>query len=281
MSEVGGEGVALVTGASSGIGIPIARAVAASGRTVLAVGRNPEKTRHVVDELRRETGNQRIEALVFDLATDHGRRALIAAVRARANRLSLLVNNAGQANRARVVTEDGLESTFAVNHLAYFQVTLGLLDLLRAAAPSRVVVTASDAHRGAVLDLADLQMQKSFSGWKAYQRSKLANILFTYEAARRWQGMGVTINAFHPGLVGTGIVRELPWPLTAVWKMVSQSPDDGARGGIHLALSPEVEGVTGRYFVGTKERASSPESLDPDNARLLWEESLRLIGGAP
>ena len=277
MSSLSGKN-ALVTGASSGIGAVIAQAIAAAGAHVIAVGRDAEKTSGVVDRIRTATGNPNVEAFVCDLSTLEERRQLIEAVRGRCDRLDVLVNNAGQVNRRRTLTTDGLEATFALNHLATFQITVGLLGLLQKTGTARVVVTASNAHVGCRLDLNDLQMENSYSGWKAYQRSKLANILFTYEAARRWAGTGVAINAFHPGAVGTGIVREFPWPITAVWKMVSKTPEVGARGGIRLALAPELAGVSGKYFAGTKAATSSPESRDETTARALWERSEALIG---
>jgi retinol dehydrogenase-12 len=190
-----------------------------------------------------------------------------------------LVNNAGALFSRRQLSRDDIEMTFALNHLAYFLLTHLLLDPLKASASARIVNVSSEAHRGARLDFADLQGQHSYSGWRAYARSKLANILFTYELARRLEGTGVTANALHPGFVATSFGRNNR-NITGLFFRIAQlaaiSPEEGAKTIIHLASSPEVQDITGRYFVKQKAVRSSQVSYDRAAAERLWKVSAEL-----
>ena len=195
----------------------------------------------------------------------------------------MLLNNAGAMFWKRSESADGIEKTFALNHLSYFVLTNLLLPLLRNSAPARIVNVASDAHKGAVINFDDIQFKEKYSGWKAYQQSKLANIMFTYELARRIQGSGVTANALHPGFVRTNfleVFNDAPagWLIRSVANVIALSPEKGARTSIYLASSPEVEGVSGRYFVKEKPVVSSPQSRDQAAWERLWRLSVEMTG---
>lgn len=196
--------VCLVTGATSGIGLVTSRELARQGARVVLVGRNPAKLDATVRQIQAQTGSRFVESLRCDLSSLHEVRELSGQVRERYPRLDVLVNNAGGMRLQRELTADGLEMTFAVNHLAYFLLTHLLLDMLKASAPARVVNVSSEAHRRATLDLDNLQGERGYAGWRQYCRSKLLNLLFTYELARQVEGSGVTVNALHPGWVATG-----------------------------------------------------------------------------
>jgi NAD(P)-dependent dehydrogenase (short-subunit alcohol dehydrogenase family) len=193
-------------------------------------------------------------------------------------RLDVLVNNAGVVLRVRSMTEDGLESTFAINHLGYFLLTNLLLDVLKKSAPSRIVSVASTAHKFGKLDIKGWPTGRDFSAFGAYANSKLANVLFTYELARRLNGTGVTANCLHPGGVGTNLFRGLPKFVQALIKLVTISPERGARTSIYLASSPEVEGVSGKYFARSRQQESSEASRNEEAGRMLWELSEELTG---
>ena len=206
---------------------------------------------------------------------------LAAGVKAKYPRLHALVNNAGSYNGERRLTVDGYETTFEVNHLGYFMLTVELLDLLKSSATSRVVNVSSEAHRSARINLDDLNLEKGYGGWKAYGPSKLANVLFTYELARRLKGTGVTANCLHPGVVGTDFFNKIGGFAGKFLRLIApfmRTPEKGADTVIWLASSPEVEGITGKYFVDRKERATNPESYDTTIAARLWEVSERMCG---
>lgn len=262
--------IVLVTGATSGIGLVAARALAAQGATVILHGRNPAKTAAVA-----ATVQGKVETAIADLSSMAEVRKLAADVRARFPRLDVLLNNAGAINQKRVVTVDGLELTFAANHLAYFLLTQELLPMLGPGA--RIVNVASEASRAAKLDVNDLQFERSYSGWTAYATSKLENILFTFELARRLP-KGVTANALHPGAIASNFAQNAGWMGTA-WKLLSpflRTEEKGARTSIYLASSPEVEGVSGKYFIDCREKRARKNAYDADLARKLWEASERL-----
>jgi NAD(P)-dependent dehydrogenase (short-subunit alcohol dehydrogenase family) len=271
--------VCLVTGATSGIGLVTARELARQGARVVIVGRDQGRCDAAVAQARAAGGEA--EALLADLSSLEQTHALAGQFRERHGRLDVLVNNAGGIWLRRELTVDGLERTFAVNHLAPFLLTHRLLDLLRASAPSRVVNVSSRAHRKATLDFDNLQGERSYGGWRQYCRTKLMNLLFTYELARRLAGTGVTANALHPGWVATGFgggngLRG--WLLRTAARYFAIGPEKGARTVIYLASSPDVVGVSGRYFVEEREAPSSPASHDEQTARRLWEVSARLTG---
>lgn len=273
--------VCLVTGATSGIGAVTAEALAGRGGVVAVVGRSAERAAATVERIRRRTGTTTVEHLLADLSSQQEVRRLAEAFAARHDRLDVLVNNAGAVFTRRRQSPDGLELTFALNHLAYFLLTGLLLDTLRSSAPSRVVNVSSDAHQGARIDFDDLQAERGYRGFTVYGRSKLANLLFTYELARRLEGTGVTVNALHPGVVATrfatnnGRVVRLLQPL---FRPFMVSPEQGARTVVHLATSPEVEGVTGGYFVKERPSPSSGVSYDTAAAERLWQVSEELTG---
>jgi len=270
--------VCLVTGATSGIGRITARELARLGARVIIVGRSPEKTEATVRQIRAETGTTAVESLVADLSSQVEVRRLAEQVQAQCGRLDVLVNNAGAMFLKRLESVDGIEMTLALNHRSYFLLTNLLLPLLKASAPTRIVNVASDAHKGASINFDDLQGKQKYSGWRAYQQSKLANILFTNELARRLDGTGVTVNSLHPGFVRTNFLQvfEGRWGgrlIRAIAERIAISPEQGACTSIYLASSPDVAGVTGRYFVKEKPVASSAQSLDPAAAQRLWRMS--------
>lgn len=258
---------AVVTGATSGIGKAAAEGLARLGARVVIVARDPSRGEAARAALGPDAG-----LVLADLSRPAEVRRGAGEIAATCPRVDLLLNNAGAFFRERHVTPDGLEATFATNHLAYFLLTNLLLGRLAAAGTARVVNVASEAHRGARLKFDDLEMAAGYSGFKAYGKSKLMNVLFTYELARRAPA-GVTANAVHPGVVATGIVRDTPGPIRFLWGLVFKSAERGARTSLHVCASPALEGVTGKYFEDCRERRSSPESYDEDAARRLWEVS--------
>jgi retinol dehydrogenase-12 len=276
--------VCLITGATSGIGLVAARELAQRGARVVLVGRNPAKCSAAVDEIRSQTGNPEVEGLLADLSSQEQVRELARQFRDRHSRLDVLINNAGGLWIRRELTVDGLEMTFAVNHLAYFLLTELLLDMLQTSAPARVINVSSDAHRGVTLHFDDLMGERRYSGWRAYCRSKLANILFTYELDRRLQGTGVTTNALHPGWVSTGFAGNngfRGWLFQLLARCFALTPEQGARTIIYLGSAPEVAGISGRYFVREKEAPSSQASHDQRAAQQLWQISAELTHLSP
>jgi len=270
----------LVTGANSGIGKVTAKTLAADGATVIMICRSRDKGEAARDEIVKETRNENVDLMIADFSELSQIRKLAADVKAKYPRLHTLVNNAGAYNSARMLTADGYETTFAVNHLAYFLLTVELLDLLKSSAPSRIVNVASDAHRAGRIHFEDLNLMNGYNGWKAYAQSKLANILFTYELARRLEGTGVTVNCMHPGGVNTNFfnnIKGVAGTLVRPFTIFMRTPEKGADTVIWLASSPEVEGVTGKYFVDRKEKNSNPESYDGEVAARLWEVSEKMV----
>ena len=273
----------LVTGATSGIGKATATALARLGAEVVLVARDPAKGQATVAELRAATGNSRVELLLADLASQASIRHAAEQVKRTHQRLHVLVNNAGGYWATRHLTPDGLELTFALNHLAYFLLTTLLLEPLRTSAPARIVNVTSSAQAFGRLHLDDLQFQRRYRGQAAYNQSKLANVLFTYELARRLEGTGVTVNCAAPGVTRTNFGRDDSGPvmrlLTPLARPFMRSPEQGADTPVWLASSPEVEGVTGRYYASRRARRSSRRSYDTELARRLWQVSEELTGG--
>jgi len=271
----------LVTGATNGIGLVTARELARMGAQVTIVSRNVEKCAAVAEFIKTGTGNP-VEFIAEDLSTLAGIMQAAADFKQHHTRLHVLVNNAGGFFNKRIVTPDGFEMTFALNHLNYFLLTNLLLDLLTASAPARIVNVASGIHMGAKLDFDNLQSEKRYAGFRAYGQSKLANVLFTYELSRRLGGTGVTANTLHPGYVDTGFslnngfIFRVFARLSA--RLFGRKPEEGAQTSIYLASSPEVKGVTGKYFADCKAVQSSPESYDEVAAEKLWQVSLELTG---
>jgi NAD(P)-dependent dehydrogenase (short-subunit alcohol dehydrogenase family) len=277
--------IVMVTGASDGIGKVTARELARKGAQVVMVCRNPQKAEAALAEVQTQSGNPSVELMLADLSSQSSIRALAKSFRERHDRLHVLVNNAGAIHQTRKMTDEGLEMTFATNHLGYFLLTELLLDVLKASAPARIVNVASTAHRRALrIPFDDLHAEKDFGPMKAYAESKLANILFTYELAKRLQGTRVTANCLHPGVVATGFGKADPGWFRIAVKLASVffiSAEKGAATSIYLASSPEVEGVTGKYFVRCAPASSSRASYDQAAAKRLWEVSERLTRSQP
>lgn len=273
--------VCLVTGATAGIGRVTALELARCGATVVLIGRNPEKCERTASQIREESGRADVEFLVGDLSTQADIRRLARQFQERCHRLDVLVNNAGAFFPERRESVDGIEMTFALNHLAYFLLTNLLLGTLRASAPARIINVSSDAHKNVAMDFDDLQGKARYRGFRAYSQSKLANLLFTYELARRLEGSGVTVNALHPGFVATSIFDGpglFAWFVRRVASAVALRPEAGARTTLYLATAPEVSGVTGQYYVKERPVASSSAAHDAEAARRLWQVSEELTG---
>ena len=274
----------LVTGANSGIGKEIARGLAAEGARVLMVARNPERGEAARAEVAESTDNDSVELLLCDLSSQRQVRRLADEVLDRCGELHVLVNNAGLTLGERTLTEDGIEATFAINHLAPFLLTEFLRERLVASAPARVVTVASDAHRGSKIDFEDPSGERKFSSWGAYGQSKLANILFTCELARRLDGTDVTATCLHPGVVRTGFGRQGPAFIRVFLKVAGVfllTPERGADTAIWLAASTEVDGASGGYYEKRRLAEPSRAARDPESARRLWRLSERLTGLQP
>jgi NAD(P)-dependent dehydrogenase (short-subunit alcohol dehydrogenase family) len=261
----------LVTGSTDGIGKQTALELAQQGATVLVHGRNPVRGEQVVDEIRRVTGNQRVTLVVADLSKMAEVRQLAERVQAQTPHLDVLLHNAGTMMKTRELTEDGFETTFAVNHLAPFLLTHLLLDPVKAATPSRIITVASTTHTQGRLEFDNLRWDKKFSTYAAYSRSKLANILFANELAERLQGTGVTSNSLHPGVIGTKMLRDH-------YNMDGDSVEAGAETSVYLATSPDVTTVTGQYFVRKKIAPVAPAVQDMQLQKRLWQVSSEVLG---
>lgn len=271
----------VVTGATDGVGKEAATRIAEAGATLLLVGRNPDKGRAVVERMRRQAGNPAISFLCADLARLDEVRRVAGEIRDRCGRLDVLLNNVGAIFMRRRESADGIEMTWALNHLGYFLLTHELLDLVKASAPARIVNVASSAHRGGAIDFDDLEGRRAYSGRRAYAQSKLANILFTYELARRLEGSGVTANALHPGFVRTrfGSGNGLPVRLiiAALMRLSGISVAEGGKTSVYLATSPEVDGASGGYYEACALARSSAASRDESVARRLWQVSAERV----
>jgi len=268
----------LITGGNSGIGKATALGLARMGATVIIVSRDKERGEVALADIIAKSGNRNLELMLADMSSQDSVRQLASDFKARYKMLHLLVNNAGVYLTRRITTVDGLESTFAINHLGPFLLTSLLLDLLKASAPSRIVNISSDAHNGAKVDFEDLQGEKKFSGWRAYGQSKLAMILFTHELAKKLDGTGVTVNSAHPGVVRTNFANNNGL-VTFGFRLMRPffiSPKSAAKRILYVATSPDLEGVTGKYFTKMHEVKSSPESYDDDSAKRLWQISEQL-----
>lgn len=271
----------LITGATRGVGFEAAVALAAQGARVIAVGRDPARLSAALDAIRARTGAS-ADGRLCDLTSLTDVRRLADHLRRDPGRLDVLINNAGAVHARRELTPDGFEATFAVNHLAHFLLTTRLMDRLTASAPARVITVASAAHRDAALDFDDLQLARGYGILRAYGQSKLANVLFARELARRLAGTGVASNSVHPGVVDTHIWSGAPLlarPFLRLW--LWRSSVDAATGAaplVRLAADPSLEGATGRYFDRLSEADPAPAARDDDAAARLWQESQRLVG---
>ena len=270
--------VCLITGANAGIGKVTALALARMGATVVMVCRDRTRGEAALAEIKALSGNTHVELMLADLSSQAQIRALADTFKSRYQRLDVLLNNAGLYAGQRTLTVDGIETTFAVNHLAYFLLTNLLLDVLKQSAPARIVSVSSGAHKRGTIDFNNLQGEQRYSGVYAYSNAKLANILFTRELARKLQGTSVTANCLHPGVVATLIFRNTPKVIDWLVQMFAMGPEQGAQTSIYVASSPEVEGVTGKYFYKQREKLPRPAALDDDVARELWRVSEKLTG---
>jgi NAD(P)-dependent dehydrogenase (short-subunit alcohol dehydrogenase family) len=260
--------VILITGSTDGIGKQTAIDLARKGATVLIHGRDQGRCKRTMREIKDTTGNDRLEFFIADLASLRQIRNLAKEIKSRHDKLDVLINNAGVIENHRKLTEDGYEMTFAVNHLAYFLLTGLLLDLLKKSAPSRIINVCSMTHSSSI-DFDDLQSEKYYSGYSAYSLSKLCNILFTYELAERLQGTGVTANCLHPGVIDTKLLRT---------NFSGGRPvSEGSKTSVYLATAPELENISGKYFVDKRETRSSNISFDPEVMKKLWEISERMV----
>ncbi len=272
----------LITGATNGIGKIAAIELARMGANVSIVARNRSKGQAVLEEIGRETNNVQVELFIADLSSMADVRKLAQEFMAKHGTLDVLLNNAGAFYSDRKLSADGLEMTFALNHMSYFLLTNLLLPTLKNTPNSRVVSVSSAAHLQGRLDFANLQGEQKFSGWKAYSDSKLENVLFTLALARRLAGTGVTANCLHPGFVktsfGEGNSGIFSVVLGIAKNLMAITPQAGAQTMIHLASSPDVAGVTGKYFDKSKAVASSAASLDQAVQEQLWAHSVKIAG---
>jgi len=276
--------VVVITGATSGIGQVAAEKLAAMGARMVLVARDRNRREATLAQLRR-VGPEAAHTIHYaDLTRLSEMKRVAAEIAAAEPRIDVLVNNAGALFASRHVTEDGLELTFALNHMAYFVLTQGLRERLQGSVPARVVNTSSDAHKGNRLDFADLQSANNYSGFKVYGRSKLCNILYTRELARQWAGSGVTVNCLHPGFVATRFGDQSGGMLSfgvRVAKNFAISPEKGAQTIVYLASSDEVAGVTGKYFYKCQQATPTREAQDDEAARKLWLETATLAASNP
>lgn len=273
----------VVTGASRGIGKATALALAKMGAHLSLFVRNRELGEKVVEELRAVGTANRVDLFVADLSSLKEVRRVAAEYVEKHDRLDVLVNNAGAINMEREVTVDGYERTFATNHLAYFLLTKLLRDLLERSAPSRIVNVSSEAHRQGKLDFDNLMFERRpYGGFAAYGTSKLANILFTRELAKKLEGTGVTANALHPGVIASGFGRNNKGVFGFVMRNLAGpflgSEESGARTSVYLATSPDVDGKTGLYFKNSREATPTRAARDDDAAKRLWALSEELLG---
>jgi len=268
--------VCLVTGATDGIGKVSARVLAELGAKVIIVGRNPEKSAIVLAELRSISGNENIDLLMADLAVMQEVRDLAEQVISRYDRIDVLLNNAGGYFTKHEITSDGLEMTFALNHMSYFLLTNKLMELLKYSAPARIVNVSSDAHYGVDIEFENLNGEQEYKAWKAYQKSKLANVLFTYELLKKVPG-NITVNCLHPGFVATNFGHNnggFFGPVLKIAQRISAiNPEEGAKTSIFLCSAPEVKGVSGKYFYKCQPKTSSRESRNMDTGKRLWQIS--------
>ncbi len=264
--------IILITGSTDGIGKATAFQLAAMGATIIVHGRNTERCQRACDDLRAATGNANIDYIVADLASQRQIRQMAADFAARYSRLDILINNAGVIVPQRQLTEDGMETTFAVKYLAPFLLTHLLLDVLKRSAPARIINVASTVHYDGKIDFKDLQSERKYNSVAAYKNAKLAEVLFTFELAERLQGTGVTANALHPGVVATKLL-DAGWGWTNGW-----TPEQGAMLSVYLATAPEVAQINGAYFETKAAGGASPKAQDAKLRRQLWDVSAKWVG---
>lgn len=271
----------LITGATSGIGQATAASLAACGARLVLVARHEGRAHATKKQLIQQSNNQNIHVLMADLSSQASIRQLAQNYIKQFDRLDVLINNAGGMWNQRRLTVDNLEQTFAVDHLAYFLLTNLLIEPLKQSAPSRIINVSSGLQASARLDFENLQGEKHYSAFKAYGQAKLANVMFTYELARRLKGTDITANCLHPGVVRTRFGHDGGWLyklMFALFFMLMSSPQKGATTSVYLATSPEVEKVTGKYFDHKRAVATNPQSYDETLCKKLWDISAQLTG---
>jgi NAD(P)-dependent dehydrogenase (short-subunit alcohol dehydrogenase family) len=274
--------VCIITGANSGIGKATAMGLSNMGATVVMVCRDQARGEEAQKEIKELTGNDNIDLMIADLSSQASLRELAENIQQRYQHIHVLVNNAGLINLTRQETTEGFEAIFAVNYLAPFLLTNLLLDELKASAPARIINVSSDSHQSGYINMHDLQSKQQYRFMRSYGQSKLAVVLFTYELARRLQGTGVTANCLHPGFVATnfaqnGVGKAGRSIVKLIFSSLGISPEEGAKTSIYLASSPEVEGVSGKYFVKSIPVRSAPISYDETLQRQLWDETTKLV----
>ncbi len=272
----------LVTGGSAGMGKATATMLAREGAKVIILCRNKERGEIALENIKKESGNDNVEMMLCDLGSIKSIYAFAEEFKEKHKKLNVLVNNAGVIVPGRHETKDGFELQFGVNHLGHFLLTNLLLDSLEAGKPSRIVVVASGAHKVGKIYMDDVNLTRNYNVVRSYSQSKLANILFTYELSEKLKESGITVNCLHPGAVATqmGINRKTGFGkfITGLLKPFFQSPEQGASTAVYLAVSKEVEGVSGKYFYKSKPIKSSELSYDKELARKLWELSEKMTG---
>ncbi|MHA2284061.1 MAG: SDR family oxidoreductase [Promethearchaeota archaeon] len=269
--------ICIVTGANSGIGKATAIGLAKMNATVVMLCRNKETGEIAQKEIISKSGNNNVDLLICDLSSQEQIRRFVDEFKLKYQNLHVLINNAGVMASKRRLCVDGFEMNFAINHLGPFLLTNLLLDVLKKSSPSRIVNVGSAAHRMAKIDFDDLQCEnKKHRLFRVYGASKLAFMLFSYELSRRLEGTGVTVNIVHPGMINTNLGREMSRFSRGFGRLVFKSPEKGAETSIYLASSPEVEGITGKYFIKKQQHESSKESYNEDDTKKLWEISAKL-----
>ena len=274
--------ICMITGANSGVGKATALGLAQLGATVVMVSRDRARGEEAQRQMKAQSGNDAIDLLLADLSSQKSIRQLAEDFKQRYVHLHVLINNAGVFPLTKRTTVDGLDMVFAVNQLAPFLLTNLLLDVIKASTPARIVNVSSNSHEANYIRLDDLQSDKRYRPMRVYAQSKLAVVLFTYQLASRLEGTGVTSNCLHPGFVATNIAqRDLPLPARLAARLIflfGVSPQDGAKTSIYLASSPEVEGVTSKYFVKCVPRRTAPLSYDESLQQQLWQACAELTG---
>ncbi len=271
----------LVTGATDGIGKVTAEEIAKKEATVILIGRHAEKTKSVTEEILENTGNNKVDHFIADLSSQEQIHKLVDKYSERYPHCDVLINNAGALFTSRQESVDGIEMTFALNHLNYFLLTHLMLPKMPTDSPARIINVSSMAHQGGSINFKDIEHKNFYNGWGAYSQSKLANILFTYELARKLESSNITTNTLHPGIVATkfgannGFMGSM---LRTAMNLISISAEDGAKTQIYLATSDELEGITGKYYDNCKQVSTSRESYNTDVAHRLWELSLSMTG---
>lgn len=272
--------IVMITGANSGIGKETAVELAKMGATIIMVCRNKQRGENALKEIKERAHSEKVELFLADLADQNSIRSMVKDFKMKYDNLHVLINNAGAWLTKRSTTSEGYEKTFAVNHLGHFLLTYLLLDMLKASTPARIINVSSQAHKFAKLDLDDIHMENNYRGFRAYGNSKFENLLFTYKLAERLKNTGITVNALHPGTVRTNFGKNINGKLLKVlfnfFRLFLISARKGARTSIYLASSPEVQDITGKYFIKRKIRKSSKLSYNKEFQRKLWQISENL-----